>query len=71
LVFILYRRKAKPVKSDHLPEARILRFMMRSVQLTEEENEHISGWKYEECAKTLSKVMTEAPGSGETTSEKS
>ena len=44
---------------DHLSEHRMRQFMLNTLELTEEESDHITGWKCAECAETMRKVVTE------------
>ena len=46
--------------TNHLSEDRMRQFMLNTLELTEEESEHINGWKCEECSKLMRKVTTES-----------
>jgi hypothetical protein len=45
--------------SDHVPPDRIRQFMLSSLELTEEESEHINDWKCPECYQTMRSVVGE------------
>lgn len=45
--------------SNHLSDDRMRQFMLHTIQLTEEESEHIKGWQCAECTETMRKVVTE------------
>jgi len=49
------------MRFNHLSEDRMRQFMLTTLQLTEEESEHINEWKCAECANTMRKVLTEGP----------
>lgn len=46
-------------------------FMLNTLELTEEESDHISGWKCLECAETMRKVVAEEPQADATTPDPS
>jgi hypothetical protein len=45
--------------STHLSEARMRQFMLNTLQLTEDESDHIDGWKCAECFAIMRKVVAE------------
>src|SRR4029450_8141427 len=49
----------KAMGNNHLSEHRMRQFMLNTLELTEEESEHIAGWKCAECTETMRKVVTE------------
>ena len=55
------------MKSNHLSEARMRQFMLNTLELNEDESDHINGWTCAECTETMRKVVGEEPESGATT----
>ena len=51
--------QGKAMVNHHLSEHRMRQFMLDTLELTEEESDHITGWKCAECAETMRKVVTE------------
>jgi len=47
--------------STHLSNERMRQFMLNTLELTEEESDHISGWKCSQCAETMRRVVMETP----------
>ena len=47
--------------SKHMSEERIRQFMFGTLELNEDESEHISGWSCADCAKVMRKVVLERP----------
>jgi len=42
--------------NNHLSEDRMRQFMLNTLELTEDESEHINGWECDECARMMRKV---------------
>jgi hypothetical protein len=59
------------MESNHLSEIRMRQFMLDSLKLTEDESDHISGWKCAECAQTMRKVVAEEAETASTTPDPS
>jgi len=54
------------MKSNHLSEARMRQFMLNTLELNEDESDHISGWKCAECTETMRKVLADEPDTSAT-----